>query len=75
MQVKTTEQKLEERFGLVLTVSQLAEVLHLNETGLRLTLRGDSDFAKKMQPIRKRVGRRYYFLASGVAKLLDGEAQ
>ncbi len=73
--MKTTEQKLVDRYGLLLTVTHLAELLHQNETGLRMTLRGNSDFAKKMQPVRQRIGRRYYFLASDVAKLLDGENQ
>jgi len=71
----TTEQKLVDRYGLLLTVTHLADVLHLNETGLRMTLRGNSDFAKRMKPVRQRIGRRYYFKAVDVAKLLDGDVQ
>lgn len=70
----TTEQILVTKYGALLTLSQVAELLNRSADGLRMTLRGSSDFAKKMQPARRKIGRRLYFKAVDVAKLIDDEA-
>jgi len=71
----TTEQILIERYGPLLTMGQLAELLHRSRDGLRLTLRGHSTLATALTEARVRIGRRVHFRAGVVAKILDGEIQ
>lgn len=68
-----TEQILIERYGPLLTIAQLAELLHRSKDGLRLTLRGQSTLANVLTEARVRIGRRVHFRAGVVAKILDGE--
>lgn len=71
----TTEQILVNKYGPLLTLLQVAELLNRSADGLRMTLRGDSDFAKRMRPARRKIGRRLYYKAVEVAKFIDdGEA-
>ena len=69
----TTEQILIERYGPLLTMAQLAELLHRSSDGLRLTLRGGSDLAESLRQGRRKMGRRVLFRAEIVARILDGE--
>lgn len=69
----TTEQILIERYGVLITMAQLAELLHRSKDGLRLTLRGHSNLATALTQGRVRIGRRVHFRAGVVAKILDGE--
>lgn len=71
----TTEQILVEKYGPLLTLVQVAELLHRRADGIRMTIRGNSEFANKMQTARRKIGRRVYFMAVDVAKLIDGEMQ
>ena len=71
----STEQILIERYGPLLTMGQLAELLHRSRDGLRLTLRGHSSLAAALMQGRVRIGRRVHFRAGVVAKILDGEIQ
>jgi len=59
------------RYGPLLSLSQLAELLHRSADGLRLSLRGDGELARKFGPARKKIGRRVYFRTVVVAPLLD----
>lgn len=68
----TIEQHLIAQYGPLLTLDQLAVLLHRSRDGLRLTLRGDSDLAKSLRPARLKMGRRVLFRAAVIAKLLDG---
>ena len=63
------------RYGPLLTLKHLAEVLHSTPNGVRMTL------ARRRQPLsialsesRRRLGRRVYFDAFGVAQAIDAEA-
>ncbi len=67
----TTEVQLIERYGILLSLDDLAEVLKRSRDGLRIALRGDSEFARTWCPVKKKIGRRVYFRASDVARLID----
>lgn len=71
----TTEQTLIQKYGPLLTLMQLAELLDRSADGLRLTIRGNSEFAIKLQSARRRLGRRVYFKAADVARLIDGDEE
>lgn len=70
----TTDQILIDKYGPLLTLIQVAELLHRKPDGLRMAIHGNSEFAKTMRLTRKKIGRRVYFKAVDVAKLIDGEA-
>lgn len=71
----STEQILIDLYGPLLSLEQLAVVLKRSKDGLRLTIRGNSDFAKKMQSARRRLGRRVYFNSILIGKIIDGEEE
>lgn len=55
----------------LLSLDQLAGVLHRSADGLRLSLAGDTDVSRKFLPYRKKIGRRVYFEVAGVAKAIE----
>jgi hypothetical protein len=65
------EQILVEKYGVLLTLPQLAETLKRSPDGLRLTLRSPSEFSARMNAARIKLGRRVYFRTPQVAKLID----
>jgi hypothetical protein len=69
----TTEEVLLDRFGgsPLLSLIQLAEILHRSPEGLRMTLSGDSELARKLLPEKVKIGRRVYFRTAAVARLID----
>lgn len=69
----TTEQHLIDTYGPLITLDQLARLLHRSRDGLRLTLRSSSDLAQSLRPGRMKMGRRVLYRAEQVAKVLDGE--
>lgn len=74
MTTTTTEQILVQKYGPLLTLVQVGELLNRSADGLRMSLRGDSNFAKRMQSARRKIGRRLYFKAVDLAKIIDDEA-
>lgn len=74
MTTTTTEQILVSKYGPLLTLVQVGELLNRSADGLRMSLRGDSNFAKRMQSARRKIGRRLYFKAVDLAKIIDDEA-
>lgn len=69
----TTQDVLLDRFGgsPLLSLSQVAEILHRSPEGLRITLSGNNDLARKLRPARLKIGRRVYFKVSDIANLID----
>jgi len=67
----TTEEILLSKFGPLLTLPQLASLLDRSPDGLRITLRGGSEFAARWNQARRKIGRRVYFRAPDVARLID----
>ncbi|MES2353189.1 MAG: DNA-binding protein [Pseudomonadota bacterium] len=68
----TTEEVLINKFGPLLTLSQVASLLDRSPEGLRLTIRGDNELGKKLKIARIKIGRRVHFKVQLVARLLDG---
>lgn len=66
-----TEEQLIERYGILLSLEDLADVLKRSKDGLRIALRGDSEFARVWCSAKRKIGRRVYFRASDVARLID----
>ena len=63
-----------DRYGPFLSVDQLADALDRSPKGLRTTLqRANSAVSKAFNPARKKVGRRVYFNAVGVAQIMTDE--
>ena len=63
------------RYGPLLTLKHLAEVMHITPGGLRIALsRRSQPFATELLRARRRVGRRMYFEARRVAELIDQDA-
>ncbi|MFJ7882376.1 DNA-binding protein [Pseudomonas sp. FSL R10-0056] len=67
----STEQYLVEKYGPLMTLSQVAELFGRSPDGLRFTIRQDSDLGRRLSAEKKKLGRRVYFLAVGVARLID----
>lgn len=65
------EQILLERFGPLLSVSQLATVLNRSSEGLRLSLRTSSAWANEINTARIKIGRRVYFRTTEIAEILS----
>ncbi|MGJ7473257.1 DNA-binding protein [Pseudomonas fulva] len=55
----------------LLSLEQLAEVLHRSKDGLRISLSGDNEVSRKFLPCKVRIGRRIYFRTADVAKVLE----
>lgn len=66
-----TEQILFEKYGPLMTLGQLAEVLGRSPDGLRLCLRQDNELSRRLVSEKKKLGRRVYFRAAGIARLID----
>jgi hypothetical protein len=67
----TTEQTLTDRYGVLLNMKQLAELFDRSPEGLRVTLRGNADVAKRLREARIKIGRRVHFKATVLAEILD----
>ena len=67
-----TEQFLLEKYGPVLSLSQLAGLLDRSTDGLRLSLLSNSDLSRKLNPARLKIGRRVYFQTLLVARVITG---
>lgn len=68
----STYEYLLARYGPLLTLKHLAEVMHVTPGGLRIALsRRSQPFAVELLRARRRVGRRMYFEARRVAEAID----
>lgn len=65
-----------EKYGPLLSLVQLAEILHRTPDGLRVSLRDDSTYADRLNAAKIRIGRRLYFRTPEVARAfyVDGAA-
>ncbi|QAY91254.1 DNA-binding protein [Pseudomonas sp. ACM7] len=55
----------------LLSLSQVADILHRSPEGLRITLSGDNEIARNLKPCRIKIGRRVYFRVVGIARFID----
>ena len=67
----TTEEQHLKRYGPLLSLTDLSDLLKRSPDGLRISLRSQSEFANKWNSAKRKVGRRVYFKASDVAELID----
>jgi len=68
----TTEEFLFKQFGsALLTLAQLAQLLNRSPAGLRITLAGNSELARKLRPARRKLGRRVYYSTADLSKVLN----
>lgn len=68
----STEQLLMEQFNTpLLSLAQVAQILNRSPQGLRITLSGDNEIARKLGPARKRIGKRVLFRVSDLAQFID----
>lgn len=66
--------QLTERFGPLLTQSQLAELLGRSTGGLRYSLCAPSDApTRALKACGRKIGRRVYYPALEVARIISGE--
>jgi len=71
--VVTLENQLTERFGLLLSQTQLAELLGRSIGGLRYSLSYPSDLSTRaLKACGRKIGRRVYYPASEVARIIIG---
>ena len=67
------ENQLTERFGLLLSQTQLAELLGRTTGGLRFSLSYPSDQSTRaLKACGRKIGRRVYYPASEVARIIIG---
>ena len=74
--VATLENQLTERFGLLMSQAQLAELLGRSTGGLRYSLSYPSDpSTRALKACGRKIGRRMYFPASEVARIILGSGE
>lgn len=61
-----------EKYGPLLSLTQLAQILDRTPDGLRMTLREPSDYATLLNAAKVRIGRRIYFRTPDVASVFLG---
>jgi hypothetical protein len=71
--MSTTESFLMQKYGPLLSLTQLAGLLDRSVDGLRLSLSQGGELSEKFNPARKKIGRRVYFRSSLVAAALDSD--
>jgi hypothetical protein len=74
--VVTLENQLTERFGLLMSHTQLAELLGRSAGGLRYSLSYPSDASTRaLKTCGRKVGRRMYYPVSDVAPIILGSGE
>lgn len=69
------EETLLEKYGPLLTIAQLAQLLDRSPEGLRISLRSSTPWVDQINASRFRLGRRVYFRTSQIALVLSGGAE
>lgn len=69
----TIEETLLQRYGPLLSISQLATVLDRSPDGLRISLRSSNEWSARLNTTRLKIGRRVYFRTSQVAQMFSEE--
>jgi hypothetical protein len=71
--LKSLAQQITERYGLLLSQAQLAELLGRSADGLRYSLKCPSDTnTRALKACGRKVGRRVYYPAAEVARIILG---
>jgi len=65
---------LKEKYSVLLTLDQLAEILDRSPEGLRISLSTSrADWAQHINSTKIHIGRRIYFRTEAIARLIDEE--
>lgn len=67
----STEEYLLSRFGPLMSLSNIAELLNRSADGIRVSLYSDTDLSRKLKPTMVRIGRRVYFRTLQVQDVLE----
>lgn len=67
------EEMLITQYGPLLSVPQLAKILNRSAEGLRISLRSESDWSRRINASRLKLGRRVYFRTIEIAQLLSSD--
>ena len=68
----TTEDILLSQFNTpLLSLKQVAQILDRSPQGLRTTLSGDNEIARRLNPAKRRFGRRVLFAVVDLANFID----
>jgi hypothetical protein len=67
------EDYLIDRFGLLMSITDLADLLGRSPDGVRVSLYSDTEVSRKLKPTMVKVGRRVYFRTLQVKDVLDLE--
>jgi hypothetical protein len=65
------ETNLNQMYGPLLSLPQLAELLHRSPDGLRVALRTSQPYALQIRQARVKIGRRVYFRTADIASYLS----
>lgn len=68
---QTLKDNLNQMYGPLLSLPQLAELLHRSPNGLRVALRTSQPYALQLQQARVKIGRRVYFRTADIANYLS----
>ena len=72
----TLAQQITERYGLLISQSQLAELLGRSAGGLRYSLKYPSDpSTRALKACGRKIGRRVYYPASEIALIIAGPVE
>ncbi len=74
--VATLENKITERYGLLISQAQLAELLGRSTSGLRYSLSYPSDQnTRALKACGRKIGRRVYYPAMEIARIIIGTSE
>lgn len=71
--MSTTLDYLQEKYGPLMSMKALAETFDRSKEGLRVSLCAESSFSDAVNAAKTKCGRRVYFRANEIAKIIDGE--
>lgn len=72
--MKSTYEYLQDKYGSVMTIEQLAQALSRKSSGLRGVLQKPTEpWMFELNRVKRRIGRRIYFPTATVAALLNGD--
>ena len=69
--MNTTLDYLQNKYGPLISMDALATIFDRSKEGMRVSLHSDSEFSKAINSARKKCGRRVYFKAVEIAKIID----
>ena len=69
----STHEYLQGKYGPLMSLVALAEVLDRAPEGLRVALNSNSRISKAINETKKKIGRRVYFRTEQIAQIIDND--